>query len=156
MHSGRLEAFSDGVLAILITIMVLELKVPRGADLAALRDILPVLCAYVLGFIYVGISRAARPCLRGYRAHAARCSASGGSESSTRSGRSYLPVLLRSLRQNPRPVVRYRAGRSPGAADPARGAPLGAGCAAWRGLRRLARVAPDRPPVQSPDLRAQS
>jgi uncharacterized membrane protein len=55
MPSGRLEAFSDGVLAILITIMVLELKVPHGADLAALHDILPVLCAYVLSFIYIGI-----------------------------------------------------------------------------------------------------
>ena len=55
MRSGRLEAFSDGVLAILITIMVLELKVPHGADLEALRHITPILCAYVLSFIYVGI-----------------------------------------------------------------------------------------------------
>ena len=55
MRTGRLEAFSDGVLAILITIMVLELKVPHGADLEALHHITPVLCAYVLSFIYIGI-----------------------------------------------------------------------------------------------------
>ena len=55
MPTGRLEAFSDGVLAILITIMVLELKVPHGADLAALHQLLPVLCAYVLSFVYIGI-----------------------------------------------------------------------------------------------------
>jgi uncharacterized membrane protein len=55
MHSNRLEAFSDGVLAIIITIMVLELKVPRGADLEALRPVLPVFASYVLSFIYVGI-----------------------------------------------------------------------------------------------------
>jgi uncharacterized membrane protein len=55
MHKGRLEAFSDGVLAIIITIMVLELKVPHGADLLALRPLLPVFFSYVLSFIYVGI-----------------------------------------------------------------------------------------------------
>jgi len=55
MRTARLEAFSDGVLAILITIMVLELKVPHGADLEGLRHILPVLCAYVLSFIFIGI-----------------------------------------------------------------------------------------------------
>ena len=55
MNKGRLEAFSDGVIAIIITIMVLELKVPHGADLAALTPSLPVFCAYVLSFIYVGI-----------------------------------------------------------------------------------------------------
>jgi uncharacterized membrane protein len=55
MHKGRLEAFSDGVLAIIITIMVLELKVPHGADLGALQPLLPVLLSYVLSFIYVGI-----------------------------------------------------------------------------------------------------
>ena len=55
MESNRLEAFSDGVLAIIITIMVLELKVPHGADLAALRPLLPVFSSYVLSFIYVGI-----------------------------------------------------------------------------------------------------
>jgi len=55
MSKGRLEAFSDGVIAILITIMVLELKVPHGADLAALREALPVFCTYVMSFIYIGI-----------------------------------------------------------------------------------------------------
>jgi uncharacterized membrane protein len=55
MGKGRLEAFSDGVIAIIITIMVLELKVPHGADWAALVSILPVFCSYVLSFIYVGI-----------------------------------------------------------------------------------------------------
>jgi len=55
MRTGRLEAFSDGVLAILITIMVLELKVPHGADWAALQHLFPVLCAYVLSFVYIGI-----------------------------------------------------------------------------------------------------
>jgi uncharacterized membrane protein len=55
MHKGRLEAFSDGVIAIIITIMVLEMKVPHGADLAALRPLLPVFLSYVLSFIYVGI-----------------------------------------------------------------------------------------------------
>jgi uncharacterized membrane protein len=52
---GRLEAFSDGVIAILITIMVLELKVPHGADLAALRPLLPVLASYLLSFVYLAI-----------------------------------------------------------------------------------------------------
>jgi uncharacterized membrane protein len=55
MNKGRLEAFSDGVLAILITIMVLELKVPHGADLAALDPLLPVFLTYVLSFIFLGI-----------------------------------------------------------------------------------------------------
>jgi len=55
MHKGRLEAFSDGVFAIIITIMVLEMKVPHGADLAALVPVLPVFLSYVLSFIYVGI-----------------------------------------------------------------------------------------------------
>lgn len=55
MGKGRLEAFSDGVIAIIITIMVLELKVPHGADLAALQPLLPVFLSYVLSFIYVGI-----------------------------------------------------------------------------------------------------
>jgi uncharacterized membrane protein len=50
-----MEAFSDGVIAILITIMVLELKVPHGADLAALRPLGPVLLSYVLSFVYLGI-----------------------------------------------------------------------------------------------------
>lgn len=55
MGKGRLEAFSDGVLAIILTIMVLELKVPHGADWAALKPLLPVFLSYVLSFIYVGI-----------------------------------------------------------------------------------------------------
>jgi len=55
MTKSRLEAFSDGVLAIIITIMVLELRVPQGKDFSALRPLLPVLLAYVLSFVYVGI-----------------------------------------------------------------------------------------------------
>jgi uncharacterized membrane protein len=57
MEKGRLEAFSDGVIAIIITIMVLELKVERtdGADFAALRDLLSEFLSYVLSFVYVGI-----------------------------------------------------------------------------------------------------
>jgi len=55
MEKGRLEAFSDGVLAIILTIMVLELKVPHGTDLAALRPLIPVFLSYVLSFVYVGI-----------------------------------------------------------------------------------------------------
>ncbi len=55
MNKGRLEAFSDGVLAIIITIMVLELKVPHGDSLAALAPLAPVLLGYVLSFVYVGI-----------------------------------------------------------------------------------------------------
>ena len=55
MHKTRLEAFSDGVVAILITIMVLELHVPGGADWTALRSIWPTFCAYVLSFVYLGI-----------------------------------------------------------------------------------------------------
>jgi TMEM175 potassium channel family protein len=55
MKTGRLEAFSDGVLAIIITIMVLELKVPEGSDLAALRPLVPLFLSYVLSFVYIGI-----------------------------------------------------------------------------------------------------
>ena len=55
MGKGRLEAFSDGVLAIIITIMVLELKVPQGADLADLQPLFPVLAGYVMSFVYIGI-----------------------------------------------------------------------------------------------------
>jgi uncharacterized membrane protein len=55
MNKGRLEAFSDGVLAIIITIMVLELKVPHGADFEALRGIIPIFLSYILSFIYIGI-----------------------------------------------------------------------------------------------------
>lgn len=55
MTKTRLEAFSDGVIAILITIMVLELKVPHGADLEALRPLLSVFLTYVLSFVFLGI-----------------------------------------------------------------------------------------------------
>lgn len=55
MGKGRLEAFSDGVLAIIITIMVLELKVPHGSSLEDLKPLLPVFFSYVLSFIYLGI-----------------------------------------------------------------------------------------------------
>ena len=55
MSKGRLEAFSDGVVAILITIMVLELKVPSGATLEALRPLAPVFLSYVLSFVNLGI-----------------------------------------------------------------------------------------------------
>ena len=55
MSKGRLEAFSDGVIAILITIMVLELKVPHGVDWEALRPLVPVFLTYVLSFVFLGI-----------------------------------------------------------------------------------------------------
>ena len=55
MSSGRVEAFSDGVIAIIITIMVLELTVPHAADLSALRPLVPEFLSYVLSFIYLGI-----------------------------------------------------------------------------------------------------
>jgi uncharacterized membrane protein len=55
VNKGRLEAFSDGVIAILITIMVLELRVPHGSDWAALRGILPVFLTYILSFVFLGI-----------------------------------------------------------------------------------------------------
>jgi uncharacterized membrane protein len=55
MPKGRLEAFSDGVFAIIITIMVLELRVPHDSDLTALRPLLPVFLSYVLSFVYLGI-----------------------------------------------------------------------------------------------------
>ena len=55
MPKNRLEAFSDGVIAIIITIMVLEMKVPHGTDFAALEPMLPVFLSYVLSFIYIGI-----------------------------------------------------------------------------------------------------
>ena len=55
MGSNRLEAFSDGVIAIIITIMVLELKVPHAGSSAALAPLIPVLLSYVLSFIYLGI-----------------------------------------------------------------------------------------------------
>jgi len=55
MTKARLEAFSDGVIAIIITIMVLELKPPHGSGIAVLRDLLPIFGSYVLSFVYVGI-----------------------------------------------------------------------------------------------------
>jgi uncharacterized membrane protein len=55
MTTQRLEAFSDGVLAIIITIMVLELKVPHGSDIEALRPMVPVFAAYLTSFVYIGI-----------------------------------------------------------------------------------------------------
>lgn len=55
MDKGRVEAFSDGVLAIIITIMVLEMKVPHGDSLDALRPVFPAFLSYVLSFVYVGI-----------------------------------------------------------------------------------------------------
>ncbi|AWM12484.1 hypothetical protein DI487_00380 [Flavobacterium sediminis] len=55
MTTKRLEAFSDGVLAIIITIMVLEMKVPEGADFTALKPIIPKFISYILSFIYIGI-----------------------------------------------------------------------------------------------------
>src|SRR6188508_2012863 len=55
MGKNRLEAFSDGVIAIIITIMVLEMKVPHGADWATLEPLVPVFLSYILSFLYVGI-----------------------------------------------------------------------------------------------------
>lgn len=55
MGKGRVEAFSDGVIAILITIMVLELRVPEGTDWAALRELAPTFLSYILSFIFLGI-----------------------------------------------------------------------------------------------------
>jgi len=55
MKKGRLEAFSDGVLAIIITIMVLELKVPHGNDIQSLKPLIPVFLSYMMSFVYLGI-----------------------------------------------------------------------------------------------------
>jgi uncharacterized membrane protein len=55
MGTDRLEAFSDGVLAIIITVMVLEMKVPHGDDLNSLKPVLPVFLSYILSFVYIGI-----------------------------------------------------------------------------------------------------
>jgi len=55
MHKGRIEAFSDGVIAIVITILVLELKIPHGDDWAAVAPLVPAFLSYVLSFIYLGI-----------------------------------------------------------------------------------------------------
>ena len=55
MNTTRLEAFSDGVLAIIITIMVLELKVPHGSDVESLRPVIPVFLSYLMSYVYLGI-----------------------------------------------------------------------------------------------------
>src|SRR3989442_652194 len=55
MSKNRMEAFSDGVFAVIITIMVLEMRAPHGADLTALRPLIPVFLSYVLSFIFLGI-----------------------------------------------------------------------------------------------------
>lgn len=55
MHKQRLEAFSDGVIAIILTIMVLEIKVPHGADFTTLKPLIPKFLSYVLSFVYIGI-----------------------------------------------------------------------------------------------------
>ena len=55
MTKGRMEAFSDGVVAIIITVMVLELSVPHGTDLSALRPLIPVFLSYLLSFVFLGI-----------------------------------------------------------------------------------------------------
>ncbi|MGA3124340.1 MAG: TMEM175 family protein, partial [Polyangiaceae bacterium] len=53
MQKARLEAFSDGVIAIIVTITVLEIKVPRGADLGALASLVPTLLSYALSFVFI-------------------------------------------------------------------------------------------------------
>lgn len=55
MNKGRLEAFSDGVIAVIITILVLDLKVPQGATFKSLETDIPVFFSYVLSFVYIGI-----------------------------------------------------------------------------------------------------
>ena len=55
MTTNRMEAFSDGVLAIIITIMVLEMKVPHGTNIASLSPLLPVFLSYILSFVYLAI-----------------------------------------------------------------------------------------------------
>ena len=55
MHKGRLEAFSDGVIAIIITIMVLDMRAPHGDDLTALRPLIPAFLSYVLSFVFLGV-----------------------------------------------------------------------------------------------------
>ena len=55
MKKGRIEAFSDGVLAIIITIMVLEIKVPHGSDLIDIQPLIPIFISYILSFVYIGI-----------------------------------------------------------------------------------------------------
>jgi uncharacterized membrane protein len=63
MSKGRLEAFTDGVIAIIITIMVLEINVPRGADLTSLQADLPILLTYKLSYLNVGRVTACAPAL---------------------------------------------------------------------------------------------
>jgi len=55
MKKGRIEAFSDGVLAIIITLMVLEIKVPHGNTLSNIKPLIPIFISYILSFIYIGI-----------------------------------------------------------------------------------------------------
>src|SRR2546425_12844284 len=55
MTTARMEAFSDGVIAIIITVMVLEMRAPRGTDIAALRPLIPVFLSYLLSFVFLGI-----------------------------------------------------------------------------------------------------
>ena len=55
MNKNRLEAFSDGVLAIIITIMVLEMKIPHGSEFSSLQPVIPVFLSYILSFVYLGI-----------------------------------------------------------------------------------------------------
>jgi uncharacterized membrane protein len=55
MTKGRMEAFSDGVLAVIITVMVLELKVPTSADWTALREVVPIMLSYILSYVFLGI-----------------------------------------------------------------------------------------------------
>src|SRR5881398_3531577 len=55
MTTARMEAFSDGVIAIIITVMVLEMRAPRGTDITALRPLIPVFLSYVLSFVFLGI-----------------------------------------------------------------------------------------------------
>jgi uncharacterized membrane protein len=62
MNKGRLEAFSDGVFAIIITIMVLDLRVPAAPSIEALRSTLPVFLSYVLSFVYVIVSTGTGDC----------------------------------------------------------------------------------------------
>src|SRR5437667_10948849 len=55
MTTARMEAFSDGVIAIIITVMVLEMRAPRGTDIVALRPLIPVFLSYLLSFVFLGI-----------------------------------------------------------------------------------------------------
>jgi len=98
METNRLEAFSDGVIAVIITILVLEMKVPHGPDLAALAPVLPVFLSYVLSFVYIGIywnnhhgqSAAAAPSNRSGPSGAGPSLSEGGERS--REGVALLPL----------------------------------------------------------------